>query len=142
MGIDLPEDAAGRETCGCTAAVPDDMEKRTREPGAGGRMTTMRPCPKCRSAERPRIEATDGRPTATRPVGAGCTERRALARADHAPTGPFADGRGPDGVQPARGAFACGKGGPPVRGAGYRRRHRDPTVIFPGRCEPKGVGHD
>ena len=39
-------------------------------------------------------------------------------------------------------AFACGKGRPPMRGTAYRRRHRDPTAIFPEKCEPKGVDHD
>lgn len=62
-------------------------------------MTTMGPCPKCHPTERPHIETIDGHPTATRSVKAGCTERHASAQIDYVPTGPFADGRGPDGVQ-------------------------------------------
>lgn len=38
--------------------------------------------------------------------------------------------------------FACGKGRPPSRGAGYRRRHCGPAAISPEKCEPEGVGHD
>lgn len=39
-------------------------------------------------------------------------------------------------------AFVCEKGEPPMREVGYCRRHCDSTVIFPKKCEPKGVDHD
>lgn len=39
-------------------------------------------------------------------------------------------------------APACGNGGPPMRGAGYHRRHRGPTAISPEKCEQKEVDHD
>ena len=38
--------------------------------------------------------------------------------------------------------FACEKGKPPMRETMYHCRHCDPTVIFPKKCEPKGVDHD
>ena len=38
--------------------------------------------------------------------------------------------------------FVCEKGKPPMREAMYHCRHCDSTVIFPKKCEPKGVDHD
>ena len=38
--------------------------------------------------------------------------------------------------------FVCEKGRPPMREVRYYCRHCDSTVIFPKKCEPKGVDHD
>lgn len=38
--------------------------------------------------------------------------------------------------------FVCEKGKPLMREVRYYCRHCDPTVIFPKKCEPKGVDHD
>ena len=65
-------------------------------------MTTMKPCPKCHSTEHPHIETIDDNLTAGRSVRVGCTECRTFAQIDYAPTGPFADERGPDDVQSTR----------------------------------------
>ena len=119
-------------------------------------MTAMKPCPKCHSAEHPHIGAIGGNSTAGRPVEAGCTGCHAPARPDHVPTGPFADGRRPGGVQSARGGIAVtGKGYLTMGGRTYAA-HADcggsacavggftagGSEAACGKCEPEGVGHD
>lgn len=97
-------------------------------------MTAMRPRPKCHSTERLHVGITDGDSTAGRPVKAGHagTECTCCGKQVDSHAGHTDDGR----------VSACGKGKPPMRGAGYHRRHCDPTAISPEKCEPEGVGHD
>lgn len=78
---------------------------------------------------------------------AACGYRRAgRAGGDKAGMGVRCPGRG-GRADPRAGHIgnghvpACEKGRPPMRGAGYHRRHCDPTAIPPEKCEPKEVDH-